>query len=692
MGACQGKPQNIQKTLQGTENVQQGKMKKKQNVRNLMENQELVEIKKVKNAEILQEDGGENDLQYFLIKQQEIIEKKEADQEKIKQQENNLNEINNQIGDEVISQHFGQVSQNLEEQKTILYNALNSGGKFTDKEFPANINSLTSYPDSYPKGKEFQWLRPSVINGLSGEDGELTIFQGISPQDIKQGALGDCYLLSSLSALAEHQSQNLISRLFEIKNVNQTGVYGVWLCIMGEWQLVTLDDFFPCTVYRNPAYSKANGPELWVLLIEKAYAKVYGNYKKIEAGLTGNAVRDLTGSSYIYLDNEDVDATWKMICEYDNNQNILTAGSQSDTRGVEFIKDNGVVSGHAYSILDHAVVQDNEGNECRILKLRNPWGSHEWTGKFSDNSEAWRPEDKEKYDVKHRDDGIFWIPIEDYCKLYAETTINFVNRFYKYSSQRVKSEGNRLFKFEFQTEDSFNGFISIAQKSDRCFEDENGQTDYRYSIVRMVVLKKITDEDGNVSYQYRKSNFKSDRDVDVQIKSGAGDYVVIVEIDWCQDYQTEFVISAYSSLQINFSEAQQIEQNEFESLVDFAILDKPTDINTDKIHTYIQGELLFRVRASMAGYVYFKYINESSSTSLQETVRLSNLSNLELCRQQQQEEDQEQEQEEGSRQFEVEVGPSETQIVKLRIHESGFGGYGYSMGFTYGTGMGQFGC
>lgn len=37
-------------------------------MRNLMENFELVEIEKVKNAEILQEDGGENDLQYFLIK------------------------------------------------------------------------------------------------------------------------------------------------------------------------------------------------------------------------------------------------------------------------------------------------------------------------------------------------------------------------------------------------------------------------------------------------------------------------------------------------------------------------------------------------------------------------------------------------------------------------------------------------
>lgn len=88
-----------------------------------------------------------------------------------------------------------------------------------------------------------------------------------------------------------------------------------------------LDDLFPCNSYEQPAYSKANGKELWVLLIEKAYAKVYGSYKKIEAGLTGNAIRDLTGAPYFYINNEDVEATWALLEEHDNNQNILTAGS-----------------------------------------------------------------------------------------------------------------------------------------------------------------------------------------------------------------------------------------------------------------------------------------------------------------------------------------------------------------------------
>lgn len=33
----------------------------------------------------------------------------------------------------------------------------------------------------------------------------------------------------------------------------------------------------------------------------------------------------------------------------------------------------GIVTGHAYAILDHKVVEAGRGQE-RIIKMRNPWG------------------------------------------------------------------------------------------------------------------------------------------------------------------------------------------------------------------------------------------------------------------------------------------------------------------------------
>lgn len=38
-----------------------------------------------------------------------------------------------------------------------------------------------------------------------------------------------------------------------------------------------------------------------MLLLEKAYAKVYGSYEKLMSGVVGNAFRDLTGAPSIVL-------------------------------------------------------------------------------------------------------------------------------------------------------------------------------------------------------------------------------------------------------------------------------------------------------------------------------------------------------------------------------------------------------
>ena len=108
------------------------------------------------------------------------------------------------------------------------------------------------------------------------------IFDGVPKiEDINQGSLGNCYFLSALAALAQYP--NMIRRIFKTEEVNEFGQYAVNLCINGEFQMVEIDDFFPCWKGNQGNFSSAfskprNNNLLWVLILEKAWAKVNGSY------------------------------------------------------------------------------------------------------------------------------------------------------------------------------------------------------------------------------------------------------------------------------------------------------------------------------------------------------------------------------------------------------------------------------
>lgn len=95
----------------------------------------------------------------------------------------------------------------------------------------------------------------------------------------------------------------IVKRLFETTEVSSYCYYGVWLFVDGIWQCIVIDDYLPLN-NNKPIFSKNNGGELWVMLLEKAYAKVFGSYQAIESGLTGIALNALTGAPFEYLNKD----------------------------------------------------------------------------------------------------------------------------------------------------------------------------------------------------------------------------------------------------------------------------------------------------------------------------------------------------------------------------------------------------
>jgi len=70
---------------------------------------------------------------------------------------------------------------------------------------------------------------------------------GVNANDIKQGTLGDCYLLSAMSVIA-HSRPELITRIFhpQCHTPQENGMYTVMFYRNRKPVIITIDDFFPC--------------------------------------------------------------------------------------------------------------------------------------------------------------------------------------------------------------------------------------------------------------------------------------------------------------------------------------------------------------------------------------------------------------------------------------------------------------
>lgn len=229
---------------------------------------------------------------------------------------------------------------------------------------------------------QFEWTRAQKIPDLTDDEGDVPVFsveedgeESVSPNDIKQGELGDCYFLSSLSVIAENPER--IKKMFLVTEPNDQCVYAIQMYKNGEKVTVVLDDYI-VTKQGRPAFSKSNGPEIWVLLLEKAWAKIHGSFHRIVSGQSHLTMRDLSGApgyEYIIAEHDDI---FDIIKNADEMNYCMAIGCGKKDSDKEALKKLGLVTEHSYGIIAAAVVTGSDGVEVNICKLRNPWGNFEW--------------------------------------------------------------------------------------------------------------------------------------------------------------------------------------------------------------------------------------------------------------------------------------------------------------------------
>lgn len=293
-----------------------------------------------------------------------------------------------------------------------------SGELYVDPDFKADDSSL--YFSQKPP-QPFEWKRPKDIC----KDPRLFV-GGASRLDIKQGMLGDCWLLAAFGSLLSSPLKLMEKVIPDDQNFldDYAGIFHFKFWQYGKWIDVIVDDLLPTINNRLAFLHSAEQNEFWCALLEKAYAKLNGSYEALEGGLSSEAMEDLTGGiteKFSDLANCDQDKMWKKLVKSNQKSSLIACSIAAGAHEIEAKAAHGLVKGHAYSITGI----EKLSNGTRLLRVRNPWGNErEWTGAWSDDSSEWDtvPEDKKRL-YNDSDDGEFWISMPDFCSNFTNAEI-----------------------------------------------------------------------------------------------------------------------------------------------------------------------------------------------------------------------------------------------------------------------------
>ena len=207
--------------------------------------------------------------------------------------------------------------------------------EWTDEDFPTQFTSIyqadiDANPKKFEHFKHFDWK-----SGSDSFESPKVFNYMVKPNDVIQRALGDCYFLATLSSLADHK--DLIGHLYETKECNKAKVYLLKFYINGYLTPVIVNERVPAMTLTDGSEATAfagrpNG-ELWVSILEKAWAKLHGTYARAEIGFVPFAFNHLTGAPCKQYLHDDITTSyrnqwWSKLKKYAQMQYIMMSSSK----------------------------------------------------------------------------------------------------------------------------------------------------------------------------------------------------------------------------------------------------------------------------------------------------------------------------------------------------------------------------
>ena len=460
----------------------------------------------------------------------------------------------------------------------------------------------SSYPN--PHTKEFQWK--SAKDVYANPD---FIKAGTESGDVIQGSLGDCWLIGALSVMAlrddllygnledintpeeitlnnaKYMSKGVYSGIFH--NLKDVGMYVFKFFINSAWRWVIVDDKIPMYVdleTKNCEYVFGHckdKEELWVSLLEKAYAKIFGCYEALNGGLIDDALTDLTGKvaekckisgsggaiDLNLIDPQKTDELWVKLQKYREDRTLMGCSIEGDGVEGDVVVDGertGLLSRHAYSIIDILTLEDPQApkGRHRLLRIRNPWGQREWQGKWRDHSEelerfsikineiSAKLGEEEKFKEIDPNDGTFFMCFKDWRRIFHNlyACVDFSDNWFgkRFAGQwTVENSGGvplqgkpdecarwaKNPQYCIELKDTTEVFISLSQRDGRY--QPNSKFPFEETINTACFTIMRTDQSELVMNRFdqgkivKLSVLKAHRNIEMRIKLDAGRYVIV---------------------------------------------------------------------------------------------------------------------------------------------------------------------
>ncbi|XP_067939062.1 calpain-5-like [Watersipora subatra] len=370
-----------------------------------------------------------------------------------------------------IERYKGQDYEKL--RKTLL----KSGKLFQDPEFSAIQKSLFhSQTDD-----EIIWKRPTDLCNLP-----KFIIDGTSADDLIEGDLGNRWFVAAVSNIAN--SPQLLQKVIpdassqNFNNLSYTGMFRFRFWVFGRWMEIVIDDYLPTRHGKLIFCHSTSKNEFWSSLLEKAYAKMYGDYESLKMVQAVDVLVDMCGGVAERLDiseedDQDNSASHIMfkaiekalernafivaeirepqepieevnvVSDYPEETNVLTldppvkdsipsTGNSGQAPKTGFYRsgtivrdgyavDSGLLKSHGYNIREVKMIA-LDGTARQLLRVQSPWQTGVWRGAWSHNSSEMQKlsvKEKMKLGLQYESEAEFWMTISDFLSNYTNCDI-----------------------------------------------------------------------------------------------------------------------------------------------------------------------------------------------------------------------------------------------------------------------------